>query len=210
MTPVQPTRRVLRAAVAVLAATSLVAACGDDDEPAATDDATEAAGEAGPGIEISGAWARTSPSSAEAGAVYLEITNDGDVDDALVGASVDTSVAGKAEVHETVAVEPGATDGGAMDDGADDGMDDSPDDGMDDSPDGADDDMNGGGMMEMRPVDRIEVPAGETVALEPGGYHIMLLELAAPLEAGTTLEVTLTFEEGGEQVVTADVRDTEA
>lgn len=210
MTPVQPTRRVLRAAVAVLAATSLVAACGDDDEPAATDDATEAAGEAGPGIEISGAWARTSPSSAEAGAVYLEITNDGDVDDALVGASVDTSVAGRAEVHETVAVEPGATDGGAMDDGADDGMDDSPDDGMDDSPDGADDDMNGGGMMEMRPVDRIEVPAGETVALEPGGYHIMLLELAAPLEAGTTLEVTLTFEEGGEQVVTADVRDTEA
>jgi hypothetical protein len=205
MTPVHPTRRVLRAAVAVLAATALVAACGDDDETAATDDATETAGEAAPGIEISGAWARTSPSSAEAGAVYLEITNDGDVDDALVGASVDTAVAGKAEVHETVAAEPEATDDDAMDDGADDAMDDPAGD------DGADDDMSGGtGMMEMRPVDRVEVPAGETVTLEPGGYHIMLLELAAPLEAGTTLEVTLTFEESGEQVVTADVRDTEA
>jgi copper(I)-binding protein len=213
MTPVHPTRRVLRAAVAVLAATALVAACGDDDEPAATDDATESAGEAVPGIEISGAWARTSPSSAEAGAVYLEITNDGDVDDALVGASVDTDVAGKAEVHETVAAEPEATDDGATDDGADDGMDDSADDAMDDpaGDDGADDGMSGGtGMMEMRPVDRVEVPAGETVTLEPGGYHIMLLELAAPLEAGTTLEVTLTFEESGEQVVTADVRDAEA
>jgi copper(I)-binding protein len=216
MTPVHPTRRLLRAAVAVLAATALLAACGDDDEPAATDDATESAGEAAPGIEISGAWARTSPSSAQAGAVYLEITNDGDVDDALVGASVDTAVAGKAEVHETAAAEPGATDGGAMDDGAGDGMDegmDDPagDDGMDESPDSPGDDMSGGtGMMEMRPVDRVEVPAGETVTLEPGGYHIMLLELAAPLEAGTTLEVTLTFEEGGEQVVTADVRDAEA
>jgi hypothetical protein len=48
------------------------------------------------------------------------------------------------------------------------------------------------------------------VALEPGGYHIMLLDLVAPLEAGTTLEVTLTFEESGEQVVTADVRDAAA
>ena len=199
MTPVHPTRRVLRAAVAVLATTALVAACGDD-EPAATDDATEATGEATPGIEIIGAWARTSPRSAEAGAVYLEITNDGDVDDALVGASVDTTVAGKAEVHETVAVEPGATDDD-MDDPADDAMDDPANDDMDDG---------ATGMMEMRPVDRVEIPAGETVALEPGGYHIMLLELAAPLEAGTTVEVTLTFEESGEQVVTADVRDAEA
>lgn len=220
MTPVQPTRRTLRAAVAVLAVTGLVAACGDDDEPVATDDATEAASEAAPAIEITGAWARTSPSTADAGAVYLEIVNDGDLDDALVGASVDAAVAGRAEVHETVAVEPGADDD-AMDDGADDGMDDTAtddgmddgatDDGMDDGADGADDDMSGGtGMMEMRPVDRIEVPAGETVALEPGGYHIMLLELAAPLEAGTTLEVTLTFEESGEHAVTADVRDAEA
>ena len=35
----------------------------------------------------------------------------------------------------------------------------------------------------------------------------MLLDLAAPLEAGSSVELTLEFEESGEQVVTADVRD---
>jgi copper(I)-binding protein len=65
------------------------------------------------------------------------------------------------------------------------------------------------GMMTMQPVDRIEVPAGETVSLEPGGYHIMLLALADPLEVGATVELTLTFEVAGAQVVRAEVRDTE-
>jgi hypothetical protein len=63
-------------------------------------------------------------------------------------------------------------------------------------------------VMEMVPVDRIAVPTGGTVALEPGGYHIMLLELAAPLEVGSTIDVTLTFEEAGQKVVSAEVRDT--
>jgi hypothetical protein len=68
----------------------------------------------------------------------------------------------------------------------------------------------GGGMAEgmvMRPVERIELPAGETVALEPGGYHIMLLELVEPLVAGDTFEVTLMFENTPDQTVTVEVRD---
>ena len=56
------------------------------------------------------------------------------------------------------------------------------------------DDMGMGGMT-MREVARIPLPAGEAVTLEPGGYHVMLLELAAPLTAGQTFPVTLTFEE---------------
>jgi len=60
----------------------------------------------------------------------------------------------------------------------------------------------------MRAVDRLEIPAGETVSLEPGGYHIMLLDLASPLEEGSTVELTLTFENAGELVVTAEVRAT--
>jgi copper(I)-binding protein len=73
--------------------------------------------------------------------------------------------------------------------------------------------MNGsvpaaGGMMEMKPVDQIAVPAGGSVALEPGGFHIMLRDLVKPLEVGTTVELTLTFEKAGDKVVTADVRDT--
>ncbi len=61
--------------------------------------------------------------------------------------------------------------------------------------------------MAMRETDAIDLPAGETVALEPGGYHVMLLDLAEPLEPGTTIELTLVFEEAGEVVVEAEVRD---
>jgi periplasmic copper chaperone A len=207
MTPHRSARRTgARAAIAVLATTSLVlAACGDDDTSADDGDAAAAAAEIG----VSGAWARTSPAVADAGAVYLELTNTGELDDALVGASVDISVAGVTEIHETKPVgdDGDGTDGGdGMDGGTDDG------DGMDGGSDDGDrmdggDGMDGGGMMEMRPVDRIEVPAGETVALEPGGYHVMLKELVAPLEDGATVEVTLVFEESDEQLVTADVGD---
>src|SRR6185369_1359316 len=42
-----------------------------------------------------------------------------------------------------------------------------------------------GGVMKMRAVDAIPVPAGRT-ALSPGGYHIMLIGLKAPLKEGTT------------------------
>ena len=66
MTPIRPhRRRTLRAAVAVLAVTGLVAACGDDEPTAADDDASESASEA-PSLEVSGAWARTSPRMADA------------------------------------------------------------------------------------------------------------------------------------------------
>ncbi|MCU0274542.1 MAG: copper chaperone PCu(A)C, partial [Acidimicrobiales bacterium] len=61
--------------------------------------------------------------------------------------------------------------------------------------------------MTMRPVDGIDLPAGEAVALEPGGLHVMLLDLPAPLEIGQTYELTLTFEQAGEQTVTVEVRE---
>jgi hypothetical protein len=48
---------------------------------------------------------------------------------------------------------------------------------------------------------RIEVPAGETVALAPGGYHGMLMDLAASLEEGDSFPVTLTFEKAGEVTI---------
>ena len=63
------------------------------------------------------------------------------------------------------------------------------------------------GEMGMGEVDAIELLAGERVALEPGGYHVMLLDLADPLEVGATIEVTLTFAEAGEVAVAAEVRD---
>lgn len=62
------------------------------------------------------------------------------------------------------------------------------------------------GMMSMRPVSSIELPAGKTVKLEPGGYHIMLIGLVNPLEEGKSIEVTLTFENAPKQTLTAPVR----
>ena len=59
----------------------------------------------------------------------------------------------------------------------------------------------------MQPVDSIEIPAGESVELEPGGYHIMVLDLAADLVAGDTVEVTLTFDSGETQKVDAEVKE---
>jgi copper(I)-binding protein len=54
------------------------------------------------------------------------------------------------------------------------------------------------GVATMRPVkDGIVVPAGKTVELAPGGYHLMLKKLAEPLKEGESVPVTLTFEKAG-------------
>ena len=55
-----------------------------------------------------------------------------------------------------------------------------------------------GGVMTMRPLpDGLEIPAGETVALAPGGYHLMLMDLAGPLKDGEHVSGTLRFEKAG-------------
>lgn len=50
------------------------------------------------------------------------------------------------------------------------------------------------GVMKMRAVPKIALPAGKTVELKPGGYHLMLMNLSRPLHPGDTVPVTLTFE----------------
>jgi len=62
------------------------------------------------------------------------------------------------------------------------------------------------GMMKMRPVTKIEIPAGKTVEMKPGGYHIMLLNLTRDLKAGETVELTLVFQKAGRIPVTAQVK----
>ena len=61
-----------------------------------------------------------------------------------------------------------------------------------------------GGVMRMRPVEAIVVPAGDAAELAPGGNHIMLLNLKSPLVAGETFPVTLVFEKAGE--ITVEVK----
>jgi copper(I)-binding protein len=55
-----------------------------------------------------------------------------------------------------------------------------------------------GGVMKMRPVtDGVEIKPGETVALKPGGYHMMFLNLRGPLAQGEMVDGTLMFQNAG-------------
>lgn len=55
-----------------------------------------------------------------------------------------------------------------------------------------------GGVMTMKPVEGgLRLPAGETVALSPGGFHIMMMDLTAAPKAGEQVPVTLEFEKAG-------------
>jgi len=63
------------------------------------------------------------------------------------------------------------------------------------------------GQAEMAPVDGVDILAGASTAFEPGGYHVMLQELTAPLEVGEGFELVLTFEEAGEVTIEAEVRE---
>jgi len=66
---------------------------------------------------------------------------------------------------------------------------------------------NEGGVMKMRPLTKgLVIPAGGTVKLEPGGYHLMLLKLKKPLAAGQRYKATLVFEKAGPVEVEFEVR----
>ena len=66
------------------------------------------------------------------------------------------------------------------------------------------------GMHRMREVEQIDVPAGGDTVLQPGGLHVMLIDLAAPLKAGDQVELTLVYDDESEQTFTAEVRTIES
>lgn len=118
------------------------------------------------GIEVSDMWARPSQLMAGNGAVYMSITNAGDVSDRLVSAG--SSVAEFVEIHQTTMVDD---------------------------------------VMKMQQVDGIEIPASGSVSLEPGGYHIMLINLVQDFSPGDTFSLTLDFEQAGEMTVDVTVQE---
>jgi periplasmic copper chaperone A len=63
------------------------------------------------------------------------------------------------------------------------------------------------GMMRMRKVNAINVPAGGVVKLEPGGYHLMLIDLNRELKAGAQVRVTLQFSNRIEKTVNVPVKN---
>ena len=50
-------------------------------------------------------------------------------------------------------------------------------------------------VMRMRPIPVLDLPAGQTVALKPGGYHVMLMNLKEPLPVDSHVQLTLLFED---------------
>lgn len=57
--------------------------------------------------------------------------------------------------------------------------------------------VDGNGVMTMRPVQGVEIPAGGSAELKPGGFHIMFMELNGGPKEGETFKGSLTFEKAG-------------
>ena len=130
------------------------------------------------GVTVDGVWSRAGAATQETAAVYMDLSSaDGD---ALIGVAIDSSIAGMVGIHQTVMM-------------------------SDDMSDDSTADM--GGAMTMDQVEQIAIPAGDSVALEPGGYHIMMMNLAGPLAVGETFDLTLQFETAGDVVVRVEIRE---
>ena len=107
-------------------------------------------------LVIESAFTRATAEGAKVGAGYLTIRNTGSAPDTLV--SVETSVAGRGEIHDMT--------------------------------------MTDGVMRMRRLADGVEIPAGGSIALKPGGMHLMLMDLKQQLVEGEKVTVKLTFKSG--------------
>ena len=125
------------------------------------------------GLEVTDAWARPGVVGQNT-AVYFNIENSQAVGDTLLRASSD--VAGAVELHMSMMVKPEEEAGEEGEMG---------------------DEMEGD-VMRMVPQEFVDVPANSTVNFEPGGLHVMLIDLKKDLNEGETLAVTLQFEGAGE------------
>ena len=66
---------------------------------------------------------------------------------------------------------------------------------------------NADGVSSMTPAGEITIEAGESLALEPGGLHVMLMNLQNPMTEGETFPLTLTFSDGDEVTVDVPILD---
>jgi len=114
-------------------------------------------------LELKHLWVKQVP-GARNGAMFVEITNQGNTDDRLI--AVRTDMAKKAQLHTQVIED---------------------------------------GIARMRRVEGIDIPAGGTVRLEPGGMHIMLLGIQGMQMDGAMVPVTLVFEGAGDISLTAAI-----
>lgn len=65
---------------------------------------------------------------------------------------------------------------------------------------------NDNGVMRMRQIEKIDLPAGKTISLQPGGLHVMLIDLKQDLVAGSQVNLTLNFSDGSSQDLSVPVK----
>lgn len=127
-------------------------------------------------VTVREAWAREATTTQPSTAAYLVLDNKSPRAAALVGVKV--AVAGTAELH-TMTMKPGSGMSG----------------------------MGGGrDMMTMEKVNEIAIPAGATVELRPGSFHIMLFKLTKAIAAGDSVDLVLEFKDGSTKTVPAKVQ----
>jgi copper(I)-binding protein len=192
-------------AVGAVAIAAPLAGCGDDEESTDTTAAdssstTETTAAATAEVTVENAWVRPGTTAGNT-AIYMDITAGSEAEE-LTKASVPADVAATVELHETVSAEGGeSSDDMSGDTATTTTM------AMDMGDESTTTMAGGSGMMTMRPVEKVEIPADSTVKLEPGGLHVMLLDLKKDLVVGDTVEVTLTFSAAGEKTLTAEVKE---
>ena len=61
-------------------------------------------------------------------------------------------------------------------------------------------------VMKMRQIPGLDLAAGRTTELKPGGYHVMLMDLKQPMKGGETVPITLVFEDDAKKRFTQDIK----
>jgi periplasmic copper chaperone A len=61
------------------------------------------------------------------------------------------------------------------------------------------------GVMEMKAIDAIDIPANKLIDLKPGGFHVMLIKVTKPINKGDKVPLKLTFERPDKTTFTQDV-----
>ncbi len=123
-------------------------------------------------IRVSEAWARPA-AQGNNGAVYFSIENNTATNLSILSAS--SSAARAVEIHRSSLMSADELDG-MIEGGADNA------------------DLAMQGVMQMMPVDTLDLPSGQSQLFEPGGLHVMLIDLAQELKPGDTLLLTLSFD----------------
>jgi copper(I)-binding protein len=141
----------------------------------------------GSSLSVKDAWLRPALEGNNA-AIYLTLENHTPSDDTLLGASA--NVARAVEIHESMMMDTS--------------------DEMDSMAEGGDDEMEGmgsGDVMQMVPLDELALPSGGEAVFEPGGKHIMLIDVDHDLQVGEAIPVVLHFEQAGDLNFEAHVEE---